>query len=208
MTDSLLALIPQYGLWIVLFVISIGGLGIPLPASMLAMASGGFVASEDLALWQVLSTCVGSYMLGDQAAFTLARFKGPAILGRFKSRKRSAKIITKAEALFERWGGAAIFLSRTIISPLGPYTAYIAGATEFNWLKFTAVAIIGAVCWTGIYVSIGYFFASQMTDLSGMISNMLGLLVALVIAIGSGIWLHRSWKKYKMLEASKRETAQ
>lgn len=202
MTETLLALVPTYGLWLLVIVIGLGCLGVPLPASMLVMASGGFAASEDLVLWQVFLVTFGSYALGDQIAFMLARTKGEPWLERFRAKPRTGKIIRKAETRFQQWGGFAVFLSRTILSPLGPYIAYISGASGFSWRRFTAFALVGAACWSAFYAFMGYTFANNIEALSLIISNGLGFIMACIALISLCLWLRRAWKKYKALEAA------
>ena len=78
MTDYVLALIPQYGLLVVFLVITVACLGIPLPSSMIAIASGGFAATGDLTLWHVVVVTLLSFIFGDQLAFAIARYGGPS----------------------------------------------------------------------------------------------------------------------------------
>lgn len=202
MTDTLLALIPNFGLWLIVLVVGLGCLGAPLPASMLVMASGGFAASEDLVLWQVFLVSFSSYVLGDQIAFFLARSQGGRWLEHFQQKPRARKIINKAETIFQRWGGFAVFISRTALSPLGPYIAYISGASGFSWWRFTAIAMIGAACWSALYAGLGYLFANNLEQLSALISNGLGFIMAALAFIGLCLWLRHAWKKYKAHETT------
>lgn len=205
MTETLLALIPDYGLWLILGLVTLACFGVPLPASMVVMTAGGFAASEDLILWQVVIIALIGFMIGDQLAYLLARHKGEVVLNFCRKRERSAKIVDKAENSFNKHGTIAIFLSRTILSPLGPYIAYISGAAEFSWTRFTLIALIGASCWSAAYSTLGYFFASQITQISGAFSNLLGFILALAVLFGLGYRLRRAWAKFKAQEAGELE---
>lgn len=201
MTETLLALIPDYGLWLILGVVAIACIGVPLPSSMVVMTAGGFAASEDLVLWQVFVIALIGFMIGDQLAFLVARRKGEAVLNRCRKREKTAKFVDKAEYSFNKHGDITIFLSRTILSPLGPYVAYISGAAKFSWLRFTTIAIMGAACWSAAYSYLGYLFASKLTQISGILTNVLGFALAVALLIGLGYWLRRAWQKFKALEA-------
>lgn len=200
MTDTILALIPTYGLWVTSLVVILACLAVPLPASMLAMATGSFAAAGDLVLWQAISTAYGAYILGDQIAFRIARSGGGAIIDRLRRRKRAAGLIERAEAMLQRHGVVAVFLSRTIFSPLGPYMSYLCGAANLRWISFTLASFLGAACWASAYVLLGYYFANRLVEIADLITNGLGIIVALAVAFGSAIWLRRSWKRYKEQE--------
>lgn len=194
MTDYVLALIPQYGLIVVFAVTVTACLGIPMPAAMLVLASGGFAATGDLTLWQVIVVTLASFILGDQIAYFIARAKGDKLIGWLKGKKRLEPVVNKGESLLQSKGNLAIILSRTVVSPAGPWVSYICGATGFRWLPFAFSALIGASCWTAAYLSLGYLFAGNLSAITDLISSMLGVIVAgigITIAI---IWLYRSWK--------------
>ncbi|NDR59561.1 DedA family protein [Aliiruegeria sabulilitoris] len=207
MIDTLLALVPFYGLFLIAGVVAVSCLAVPLPSSMLVMASGGFAAAGDLVLWQVIVVAFVGFVLGDQTAFGIARWGGPKLLDRLKGRSGTGAAILRAESLVENWGAAAVLLSRTVISPLGPWTSYIGGAAGLGWLPFTLAAIIGAALWSSAYASLGYIFADQIANIASMILNGAGFILAAMVAFGSGWWLWRSWKamraELRMAQAEK-----
>lgn len=196
MTDYVLALIPQYGLIVVFVVTVIACMGIPLPAAMLALASGGFAATGDLTLWHVVVVTLASFVLGDHIAYFIARAKGDKLIEWLKCKKRFKPVVNKGEQLLQSKGSLAIVLSRTIISPAGPWVSYICGATGFRWILFAFSALIGAFCWTMAYVSLGYFFAGNLSAVTDLISNMLGVIVAGIGVIVAIAWLYRSWRNH------------
>ena len=151
MIDALLALVPLYGLFLIAGVVSVSCLAVPLPSSMLVMASGGFAAAGDLVLWQVIAVAFAGFAIGDQVAFNIARWGGPKLLDRMKANRNRAALVARGEATVHRWGGAAVLASRTIISPMGPWTSYVGGAAGLGWLSFTGAALLGAAIWATAY---------------------------------------------------------
>jgi membrane protein DedA with SNARE-associated domain len=194
MTEYVLSLIPQYGLVVVFVVTVIACMGVPLPAAMLALASGGFAATGDLTLWHVVVVTLFSFVLGDQIAYFIARAQGNRLIGWLKGKKRLEPVVKKGEDLLQSKGNLAIVLSRTIISPAGPWVSYICGATGFRWVPFALSAFIGASCWTTVYVFLGYLFAGNLSAVTDLISNMLGVVVAGLGVTVAIIWLYRSWR--------------
>ena len=78
MTDWLLALVPQYGLWLLAVTTLLSCLALPLPASILMLSAGGFAASDDLILWEVVGAALAGAIAGDQIGGTHRRFAGRA----------------------------------------------------------------------------------------------------------------------------------
>ena len=195
MTEIVLALIPDYGLFVIFGVIFVACLAVPLPSSMVVLASGGFAATEDLALLEVLPVAFAAYALGDQAAFWLSRSVGPPLLDWLRKRRKPARIIAKGEELVETRGVLAVILSHTLLSPLCPYVSFICGAGRMGWVRFTAAAVAGAALWTAAYVSLGYLFASQIDQVATILGNLIGLIVAMIGLYVSWKFLRRRWRK-------------
>ena len=76
MTATLLALVPTYGLWLLAVCTFASCMAIPLPASILLLAAGGFVASGDLPLVGCVIASLAGALLGDQAGYHVGRFGG------------------------------------------------------------------------------------------------------------------------------------
>lgn len=201
MSAYVLALIPEYGLIIVFGVVAIACFGIPLPSSMLALAAGGFAATGDLVLWQVMGTIFSAFAVTSQIAFHTARSVGPNLLSKMKSYKKFEGLLVKSEALLEKRGGVAVLMSHTIMSPIGPYVTYICGASSFVWARFTVAALVGAALWTSAYVLLGYMFAGQLSVLTDTIGNLIGILCALAALVFGVMWLRTAWKKAKQQAA-------
>jgi membrane protein DedA with SNARE-associated domain len=197
MTETLLALIPTYGLWLILGSLILSCLAVPVPSSMLVMAAGGFAAGGDLVLWQVITVAFVGFVIGDQLAYGVARCAGTTLTDRLRNSPHGEAVIKRSETLLDRKGSMAVFLSRTIVSPLGPYLGYLCGALRMRWDIYTLAAVLGAACWSLAYSSLGYVFATQLTKVASLISNGLGIILALTIAVGIGAHIRRSWRKYQ-----------
>jgi len=128
MTDTLLALVPTYGVWLILLALPLSCLALPVPSSILVMTAGGFAAAGDLTLWQVQAAAFAGFVAGDQVTYGIARVGGAPLVARMKARPKLGPVFAKAEAMLNRRGTLAVFLSRTIFSPLGPYMGYLSGS--------------------------------------------------------------------------------
>jgi membrane-associated protein len=189
MTDWLLALVPQYGLWLLAATTFLSCLALPFPASILMLTAGGFVAAGDLVLWQTCLAAAGGAIAGDQVGYWAGRHFGARILARLREDAARDKLLARADALIDRRGVLAVFFSRWLVSPLGPWVNLTAGSTGFGWPRFTLAAVAGEAVWAGIYVGAGHAFAGNVEAASEMLGSLLGLMAGAAAVLALGYWL-------------------
>jgi membrane-associated protein len=185
-TDWLLGLVPQYGIVLLAIGTFSSCLALPVPASILMIAAGGFVASGDLSLVATAGAALAGAVIGDQVGYFGGRWGGSRLIDRFGSR---AAPIAKAAALVTTRGAIAVFLSRWLVSALGPYVNLAAGAAGLPWLRFTIWGLLGEVVWIAIYIGAGFAFSGNLAAASGMAFDLLGIIGAGAVAVGLGYWL-------------------
>ncbi|RJE78985.1 DedA family protein [Paracoccus sp. JM45] len=203
MTETILALVPDYGLTLIFLVVSLACLAVPLPASMLVLTAGSFAASGDLSLGWVFVTAFAAFILGDQIAFFIARLAGPKVLAMLGRSPRMAPAIARSENLLQDRGTLAVLLSHTILSPTCPYISYLSGAGGLSHGRFSLAAIPGAAIWTLGYVGLGYVFATQLEQLAQITSQFFGVVLAATVAIGMFMLLRIRWKHESESDAKK-----
>ncbi len=189
MTEWLLALVPTYGLWLLASVTFLACLALPVPCSILMLTAGGFVASEDLVLWQVIMAALSGAILGDQIGYRIGLLGGHGFLARLAIHPTRGKLITRAVNLMNSRGALGIFFTRWLFAPVGPWANFAAGATKFHYLRFTFWAIAGEAVWVSLYVLLGYSFAGNIEAASEMAGSALGILAGAAAMLGFGYWL-------------------
>jgi membrane protein DedA with SNARE-associated domain len=195
MTDWLLALVPQYGLWLLAATTFCSCLALPFPASILMMTAGGFVAAGDLALLPTFAAAAGGGIAGDQLGFWAGRGIGTPLLARLRKDPARDKLLERAVAMMDRRGTVAVFLTRWLFSPLGPWVNLTAGSTGYGWHSFTVAGVAGEAVWAAVYVGMGYGFAGNITAASDMLGSVLGLLAAGAAMVILGLWLRNALKQ-------------
>ena len=197
MTDLLLAFATDYGLYVVASVVFLAALGAPLPASVIVLTSGGLSATGDILLIELFVWTLAAYVLGDQLTYQVGTMVGPSLLNKLSDHKRLAPVVSKSERFYEKYGLFAILLSRTVISPCGPYVAYISGAWEMDRLRYTLTALLGSVIWTCVYITLGYSFAGKVPDISHLMRSVMLVALASLFMLGFGYKLAVSWRQFK-----------
>ena len=186
MTDWLLALVPHYGVWLLAACTFCSCLALPIPASLMMLAAGGFVAAGDLSLGASLGGALSGAILGDQTGYFGGRWGGAGLVARLGSR---AAPLARATDLLARRGGLAVFFSRWLVSALGPYMNLAAGAAGQPWAIFTLWGVLGEGCWVTLYVGLGYSFTGNLEAASAMAMDLLGFFAAGALALGLAVWL-------------------
>ena len=197
MTDWLLALVPQYGLWLLAATTFFSCLALPFPASILMMTAGGFVAAGDLALVATVAAAAGGGIAGDQVGFWAGRKIGAPLLARVRRDPARDKLLSRAVVMLDEKGVVAVFLTRWLFSPLGPWVNLVTGSTGYGWHRFTAAGVAGELVWAGLYVGMGYGFAGNIQAASDMLGSVLGLLAGGAAVVILGLWVRGALRAQK-----------
>lgn len=156
MTQGLAALLPHWGPLVLAVSAFLSCMMVPLPTSALLLTAGALSGTGHLWLPELVAGAVVGATGGDLAAFGLAHRLEPW-LNRPGSRR--AALFGRARALIARRGVLAVFLSRWLISPLGPATNYVAGATGMAAGRFAAASLAGECLWAVLHLTLGHLMA-------------------------------------------------
>lgn len=173
-----------YGSPMVAGLLFLGGLGIPVPATLIVIASGAFIR---LSLLDAYSTPLLGYLgtiIGDASVYAIGYFASGWIERRFGA----TAAWKSAHTLFERRGGSAIFLTRWLLTAIALPVTLIAGSSSYRFRKFFVLDLLGELTWVALYGGLGYAFGSQWELISDFISNFSGFAVG-ALALGAGIYL-------------------
>lgn len=195
MTDLLFELLTDYGVMIVFCATFLSCLAVPIPTSLLMLASGGFAATGDLPLLGVGFAAFGGAVLGDNTGYWIARKLGTRLDDWLERHPKRASMRARSAAFMERRGGSSVFFSCWLVAPLGPYMNYFCGITRYHWLRFALWGIAGEIMWVSLYVGLGYTFADNISGIASLLGNASGFITALVAVVALGIWLHHASQK-------------
>lgn len=194
MTETILALVPAYGLALIAVATFLSCLALPIPASLVMLSAGGFGAAGDLVIWQTMAAALAGAVLGDQIGYQMGRIGARAFAGRPLPPKRAA-LMAKASGYLQDKGAAAVFFSRWLVSPLGPYVNFAGGAARLDWARFTRAGVAGETVWVTIYVGLGAVFADDILALADLLGSASGLLAALAVAVALMLWLRAALRQ-------------
>ena len=197
MSETVFTLITSYGIYVIFASTFLSCLMLPLPTSLMMLSGGAFVASGDLVLWQVIAAAYGGAVIGDQAGYLIGRCGGTPLVEKIARSPSRAAALSRARTMVDRHGGLGVFFSTWLTAPLGPWVNLIAGATGLSWRRFTIWDLLGETIWVSLYVGLGFVFSRQIGAVVDIMSDVIGLVVAVTVAIVMTAWIRGTLRQRK-----------
>lgn len=179
MSEYLLTQVINYGAPLLGIIVFIGGLGVPLPCTLLVIAAGAF-ARQDILPWHTTSLIsIVSVVIGDSISYSFGYYAREKVLTRFSHTPQWLQ----AEESFRQWGPLSIFFSRFLVTAIALPVNLMSGTTRFPFRKFFLYDVLGEIVWIFGYGGLGYLFGSQWEVVNEFLSNFGGLTLGLIIFV-------------------------
>jgi membrane-associated protein len=150
--------------YVLVFAVAAGDAVVPaLPSETLLILGGVLAANGDLELtWLIVLGALGAFV-GDNATYWIGRGGGAPLRRRLDRRESFRKRHDWARERLRAGGGYVIALARFVPGGRVAVT-FSAGALGIRWLRFAALAAVGAVTWALYSTLIGYFGGRVFAD--------------------------------------------
>jgi membrane protein DedA with SNARE-associated domain len=194
MSDQLLAVVSQYGATALFAIVAIAAVGMPLPITLLLIVAGSMVSQGAMNLWWAIGAASAGSILGDLSGYAIGRWGGPAIVTRLGGLFGSQSTLKAMEDKVNVWGGPGIFITRWLLSPLGPWINLASGTAGYPWPRFLFWDILGETTGAAVFISLGRFFSDRVMSLYGVLGDLTWAILALLAAIILGYQLLKHWR--------------
>ena len=189
LTDYFLTGMVNYGASILALVLLIGGMGIPLPGTLMVIVAGAFVRQGVIDLAPTITLGLMAVVIGDSISYAMGYYARGWVQRKFGNNEN----FKSAQKTFKKRGGIAIYLTRFLITPLALPTNLIAGSTGYPYRRFLAYDLAGEATWLLLFGGLGYAFGSQWEIVNQLISDSSGLLLGIVALLGAMyLWRKRN----------------
>ncbi len=192
--EQMLAALSLYGTPVLAAIVFFTSFGIPLPSSLALLLAGSLIQQGDMNVVLVVISGTAAAILGDILAYWAGRWGGPRFRGWLSRRIVGEKKLLSVEDTAQRWGGAGIFLSRWLITPLGPWLNYISGIAQFPFGKFFVWDFAGQMTWVIIYLIAGGLFSTSVQTISDFFGSLAWAMIGLVAILVFASLLVRSFR--------------
>jgi membrane-associated protein len=182
MRDLLLSAVSQYGAPALFAVVMLASLGAPLPIALLLIVTGSLSAQGAMSLWTAILAAGTGSVLGDLGGYAIGRWGGTVLINRF-SRLLGPNRLQQIESRARERAGLFIFLTRWLLSPLGPWVNLASGIAEYPWTRFLLWDALGEFFGVGLYISLGQIFNDRVIALDSVLGDLTWGVLALTIAL-------------------------
>jgi membrane-associated protein len=187
-----------HGYWTLAVTLLLENAGIPLPGETVLLFAS-FLAYQHHQLNLSLIILVGTVActVGDNIGYWIGLRGGRPLLRRYQKFFRvSDESLAQAEAMFQRWGPATVFVAR-FIAGLRIVNGPLAGVLRMHWRRFLLFNFLGAATWVTVISCVGYLFGQHWQRLLRVVgrANLVVFVVAVLIAV-------YAWRKYRNRNAA------
>jgi membrane protein DedA with SNARE-associated domain len=183
MNEQLLAALSQYGPPALCGISAIAAVGLPLPMTLLLIVAGSLVSQGVMNFWWAIALASAGSIAGDVAGYVLGRWGGSAVLLRLTRLLSRRSGLDRAQKQAEKWGGAGVFLSRWLVTPLGPWINLASGTIRYPWPRFLLWDALGETLGAVLFISVGRLFSDRVLALAALLGDTAWALVALAAAV-------------------------
>ena len=189
MNEQLLAAVSQYGAPALFGIVAIEAVGVPLPITLLLIVAGSMISQGAMNPWWTIAAAGAGSILGDQAGYAIGRWGGPAAVAKLGGLFGVRASLQAMEAKVRAWGGPGIYITRWLLSPLGPWVNLASGTAGYPWHRFLFWDILGEITGAAVYISLGRFFSDRVMALSAVLGDLTWAIAALLVAVILGFQL-------------------
>ena len=148
----------QYGQFAIVILLALGIIGLPIPDETLIAVSGAMVAKGDWGLVITFLAVFSGAMIGISVSYLIGATIGHYLVKHYgKWIGFTEQRVARAHHWFERIGKWALVIGY-FIPGVRHLTGYVAGTLELPFREFALFAYFGALLWTIIFFTLGYFF--------------------------------------------------
>jgi membrane protein DedA with SNARE-associated domain len=180
------------GLWLVLGLVFVGGLGVPVPAPPILIAAGVLAGSGRLSLWGILVGSLAALLATDLIWYQLGRWRGQRIL-RFicQISLEPDSCVERTEDVFARRQGTVLVVSK-FVPGLKVVAAPLAGMLRIPLGQFVLFDGAGTLLWVATFTTLGYAFSGHVARVAS--AAWLGGWIGFAAGAGLAVWL--GWKYF------------
>ncbi|MHC1681506.1 MAG: DedA family protein [Clostridiaceae bacterium] len=198
-TDILLTYFLNYNILFLSILIIVQCIGIPSGATLLVIASGAFAYAGEFNIILLLLEIWLFSCIGDSIAYLMWKTIGNKTLNKsIKLKTYFEPKITKAQSYLDKYGKSSIFISRFLISAMGPFVNAAAGIACYNILTFILFVAFGELLWTCIYLGLGFWFGDSWESVIPIVTQV-GEVLTYITILGIVIYLF-----VKMMKTNKK----
>ena len=187
------------GAYFILFAESGLLIGFFLPGDSLLFTAGLLASRGYFSIWALVIGGAIAAIIGNQVGYHFGRRFGPRIFNKEESLLFHKDHIIRAENFYEKYGGAALIISR--FTPIiRTFVPILAGVGRMNYRKFFLYNIIGGILWVFGVSFAGYFLGKIVPDIDKYILPIIAVII--ILSAITPTWGYLQHRKNRRSNAS------
>ncbi len=198
--DSHLGFLVAHLLSVVFVAFLVEAAGVPFPSRILLLVAAT-LADEPRQLVGIVAAGAAGSLIGDHVPYLAGALHGPRILKLYcRITLGSAECVDKTVGYFQRFGAAAILLSRFSTS-VRLFASALSGCGHITYGKFITCDAVGTLVYMVIWVTVGYLVGDRAAALLNRYGSARLLLLLGPLALGAVV-AYRLWRRRRYGAAS------
>lgn len=192
--DYIITFMEQYGYWALFITMTLENANVPIPSEIVLGFAGYLIARGvfDTTTTIIVGTLAG--ILGSVLSYWMGEYGGrPLLLKYGKYIFFNEHKFELAEKLFNKYGGAAVFIGR-LLPGVRTFISFPAGMARYSMTSFCIWTVLGTIPWTILLVWLGKKLGENWKDLIEYNHEFLIIMIAIFVIIGVvfGVKYYRS----------------
>ena len=186
MADWISSLFNQLGYWGIALAMLLENVFPPLPSEAVLPGAGMAARRGDLSVIGVIAAASAGSLLGAVFWYFVGLWIGTERLRQWADRTGryvgfSPRDVDRADAWFDKWGNAAVFVGR-LIPGVRTLISVPAGLSEMPFLRFLTFSAAGTLIWSTLLVFVGWWLG-QSAELVETAVSWAGIAVVTAFAV-------------------------
>lgn len=186
LNDRVLTSLLNYGYPALGLTLFLGSIGLPVPDGLAMTVAGALAMGGRMNIGWAGAIALVASVIGDIVGYGIGSLLDREVLerrGRWLGLTALRRI--RVEALFERWEGLTVFITRTFASYLSSVANLLAGLSRYPFGKYLVLTIAGRMVWTSAYLALGYAVGTDLEAASAFLTNLSVFLLFAVALLAS-----------------------
>jgi membrane protein DedA with SNARE-associated domain len=191
--ESLKHWLLTYGSFSLFFLLALGIVALPIPDESIMMLAGVLMKKGDLHIVPTLLATYGGSMAGITLSYLIGRIAGSPIIHKYGAYiGMTEQKFQKVHDWFAHYGKWTLTFGY-FVPGIRHFTGLAAGMSDLEYPTFALFAYMGAIIWTTVFLSIGFFLGEYwytivslgegIADQTVLILTILAVIAAIFIGI-------------------------
>lgn len=191
--DYVIQFMEAYGYWALFICMVLENANIPIPSEVVLGFAGFLIAQGVFDMETTMLVGIAAGVVGSVLSYWTGQYGGrPLLLKYGKYIFFNEHKFELAEKLFNKYGGAAVFIGR-LLPGIRTFISFPAGMAKYPMMPFVIWTVLGTVPWTILLVYLGHILGAHWQDLI-QYNHIFLEVVAVIFVLVAGFFAFRYWR--------------